>query len=340
MLLDRDAEAGDALCGGFLSWRTAERLRTLGVEPRQLGAHPVTRLALFAGAYRAEFALPAPAYALSRRALDSALRQHAVTCGAVLEIDSARGLEGHAVIGRLRRWAGDGLFLATGKHDLRGLPRVPRPADPALGLRIRLPHTAQRRALLAGRIELHLFAGGYCGMVLQEDGSANLCLAVRKSHFGVDAPALLARWAAQSEAFAERLGDDWRQARFDSVGAVPYGFLARSTEPGLFRLGDQAAVIPSLAGEGIAIALASGALAARHWLAGGPATAPAYQQDFAARAAWPVRVGQLAWQLAERPILARPGLAVAARVPSVIRWLMDATRLDAPASLAPLPAAP
>ncbi|MGZ3258959.1 MAG: FAD-dependent monooxygenase, partial [Croceibacterium sp.] len=33
LLVDRDAEVGDALCGGFLSWRTAEKLRGLGVDP-------------------------------------------------------------------------------------------------------------------------------------------------------------------------------------------------------------------------------------------------------------------------------------------------------------------
>jgi flavin-dependent dehydrogenase len=48
-LIDRDAEVRDALCGGFLSWRTADRLRSLGVEPEALGAHSVERLILFGG---------------------------------------------------------------------------------------------------------------------------------------------------------------------------------------------------------------------------------------------------------------------------------------------------
>ena len=44
-------------------------------------------------------------------------------------------------------------------------------------------------------------------------------------------------------------------------------------QDGLFRLGDQAAVIPSLTGDGIAIALHSGTLAAQVWLDGGNALA-------------------------------------------------------------------
>ena len=49
ILLDRDEEARDQLCGGFLSWRTVAQLRALGVDPARLGARRVERLALFAG---------------------------------------------------------------------------------------------------------------------------------------------------------------------------------------------------------------------------------------------------------------------------------------------------
>jgi flavin-dependent dehydrogenase len=343
LLLDREAQVRDPLCGGFLSWRTAEQLLALGVDPAQLGARRVERLAVFAGEREATLPLPAPAFALSRHALDSALRQRAVALGASLEIDTARSIEGTTVVGRRREWAGNALFLATGKHDVRG-PGRPRDArDPALGLRLRLPASPAREALLAGRIELHLFAGGYAGIVLQEDGSANVCLAVRKSRLGAsggDPAALLEALAAGHPAFALRLGGDWAGQPVETVGAVPYGWIARSTEPGLFRLGDQAAVIPSLAGEGIAIAIASGALAARHWLGHGAEGAGAYQRAMAARAGAPVRAARLAWALAERPLAARLGLAVAQRVPPVLAWLMDASRIAPDAPLAPARAAP
>src|SRR5690606_24733379 len=163
-------------------------------------------------------------------------------------------------------------------HDVRGLPRPRGARDPALGLRLRLAPTRARAALLAGCIELHLFDGGYAGAVLQEDGSANVCLAVRKSRLareGGEPRRLLARLAATTPAFGGRRAGDWRERPVEPIGAVPCGWVARPTGPGLFRLGDQAAVIPSLAGEGISIALAGGAAAARHWLAQGPAGARA-----------------------------------------------------------------
>jgi len=343
LLLDRDAEVRDQLCGGFLSWRTVTALRGIGVDPASCGARRVEQLALLAGRHEAAVRLPAHAFGLSRRALDGALRRRAIALGAGLEIDTARGVEGTTVLGRRREWPADSLFLATGKHDVRELGRPRGAGDPALGLRLRLPASAARAALLDGRIELHLFVGGYAGIVLQEGGSANVCLALRKSQLarsGGDPRRLLADLAAAHPAFALRLADDWPAQPVETVGAVPYGWIARDSERGLFRLGDQAAVIPSLAGEGIAIALASGAMAARHWLEHGADGARGFQRELAARAARPVGAARLAWAIAENPFAAALGVAVARRVPPVVHWLMQASRLEPDAPLAPARAAP
>jgi len=342
-LLDRDAEVRDHLCGGFLSSRTAEQLRGLGADPAALGAVRIDRLGLFAGRRTATIRLPSPAFALSRRTLDSALRDRAVAAGARLEIETARRIDGTRAIGQHRDWSGDGLFLATGKHDLRGRPRPRLARDPALGIRLRLAPSAARGAMLANKIELHLFRGGYAGLVLQEDGSANLCLAVRKSllaRSGGDPLRLLADLAENHPEFAARLAHDWRQPPIESIGAVPYGWIARTTAPGLFRLGDQAAVIPSLAGEGISIALASGALAARVWTERGAAGAEPYQQMMARRAGGPVRAARLARRFAESEIGARLGIELAGRLPAAMHRLIEASRIAPEASLAPSPTAP
>ena len=49
-----------------------------------------------------------------------------------------------------------------------------------------------------------------------------------------------------------------------SVAGLPYGYVCRATDcaEGLYRVGDQLAVIPSFTGEGIAIALPTARLAA------------------------------------------------------------------------------
>ncbi len=329
-LIDRDENVGDALCGGFLSWRSAEQLRAIGVELAELGAHRVNRLALYAGKTQATADLPATGFGLSRHALDSKMRSLAVASGARLEIDRIRSLAPHVARGERQDWHSGSIFLAAGKHDVRGQARPRQAADPALGLRIRIPSHTDLSRLLDGKIELHLFDGGYAGIVLQEDGSANICLALRKSLLadaGGNPRTLLDRMAADHPHFAARLCFADADLPMDSIGAVPYGWIAQETSPGLFRLGDQAAVIPSLAGEGMSIALTSGAMAARHWQQAGAASAPDYQRAMAHAARRPVGIAKLIWQTAEDARFSAPLVRMASIAPWLTNMAMRASRI-------------
>lgn len=328
VLVDRDTEVGDALCGGFLSWRTAERLRAVGIGPVELGAHAIERLVLFAPGSKAEAPLPSPGFGLSRQALDGALRRRAVALGAELVIDRIRSVEPGVAYGEHGEHRAETVFLATGKHDVRGQARPRAARDPALGMRMRIPAQPELRALLAQRIELHLFPGGYAGIVLQEDGNANVCLALRKSllaEAGGGPRTLLDRLATEHRHFGERMAFAAPDLPIDNIGAVPYGWVCRETEPGLYRLGDQAAVIPSLAGEGMAIALASGAAAAAAWLGGG--TAQTYQGVFASGVRRPVAAAGLVWRLAEHSLGARTLLGLTRGAPWLARFAMNLTRV-------------
>ena len=327
-LLDRDETVGDALCGGFLSWRTAEKLRAVGVSPVELGARPVDTLALIAGTSEATASLPSAGFGLSRRALDSALRRRAVEEGARLVIDRARSVQPGRVEGEAREYHAETIFLASGKHDVRGQARPREDEDPALGLRIRIPANEHVGALLRGRIELHLFGGGYAGIVLQEDGSANVCLALRKSllaEAGGRPRTLLDRLGAAHPLFGERMAFAPPDQTIDTIGSVPYGWIARTTEPDLYRIGDQAAVIPSLAGEGMAIAMASGSAAARAWLS--QEGAPSFQRAFAACAERPVRMSKLIWRMSESKLGATLLTGATRALPTLARAAMALTRI-------------
>ena len=316
LLIERSRETGDALCGGFLSWRTLDRLQALGVEPDDLNPHRVTTVRLFAGGREARARLPRPALGVSRHRMDTLLLARAEALGAAIE----RGVAIREIAGTTARTAdgaeltADTLFLASGKHDVRGLarPADARGADPTLGLRLRLPPSPALARLVGDAIELHLFPGGYAGLVLQEDGSANLCLAVHRSRLteAGDPPALLARLGREHPALGERLAHADDTAPVDAIANVPYGWRASTAPPGVVRLGDQAGVIPSLAGEGMGIALASGIAAAATYARGGAAAMAGWQQHFARRLARPLAVAGLVRGLAESR-LAAPALAVA-----------------------------
>ncbi|WP_340588021.1 NAD(P)/FAD-dependent oxidoreductase [Erythrobacter alti] len=327
-LIDRDEEVGDPLCGGFLSWRTAEQLEALDVNIDALGAHRISRLRLFAGTRSSEVALPRAAFGLSRLALDSEMRRMAIANGAQFSVDTIRGVDSGKAIGSQREWNAPAIFLASGKHDIRGQSRPRTAKDTTLGIRLRLPATPKRTSLIGDAIELHLIDGGYVGIVLQEGGSANICLAVRKSALaraGGSPDGLFAQLADQHPAMAERLGDDLRDARTDTIGAVPYGWICSDTAPGLFRLGDQAAVIPSLAGEGISIALASAQAAARSHSAN--RSSQDYQAEFATRVRRPVRLASTLWHTAETHLGARAAIALSRMAPGLIATLAQGARI-------------
>ncbi|WP_305095727.1 NAD(P)/FAD-dependent oxidoreductase [Croceibacterium aestuarii] len=330
VLIDRNARPGDALCGGFLSWRTAQRLGQLGCSPEELGAHRVDTLMLYGPGRSVNVTLSQPCWGLSRHALDTRLRALASEAGSTLEVDTIREVDGLELHGRSSHRTASALFLASGKHDVRGSGRPREAADPALGLRLRIQPSAGLARRLAGRIELHLFPGGYAGIVLQEDGAANICMALRKSLFaahGGDPRALLGGLARTHPHFGLRLEPHWAEAQIDTIGAVPYGWSTAETRPGVFRVGDQCAVIPSLAGEGIDIAVASGMAAAKAWLTGGPRASTTFQADFHSAVTGPIRWAGAAWQVAERPAMASAALSAVRFAPSLLEKVILATRL-------------
>lgn len=329
LMLERTREPGDALCGGFLSWRTLDALERLGLDRAMLGGATANRLRLFAGDARTERRLPAPAMGLSRLRLDRLMIEAAAGAGAKVERGvTARGWEDGVLRIDARELAPSTLFLATGKHELRGLarPRKAAGSDPAIGLRVRLgPHPALER-LVADAIELHLFDRGYAGLVMQEDGTANLCLAVQKSRLdAAGGPDQLLTQLAELPHLGERMANR-APGPADAVAHVPYGWRARETLPGIFRLGDQAGVIPSLAGEGMGIAIASGVRAADAWLAHGAAGAARYQADMAGALARPIALAALVKNAAQAPTLA-PWLVRLARLPGAADMVARATRI-------------
>ena len=281
LLTERTTGPHDMVCGGFLGRDALASLGSLGIDVGALGARPIVRVRLIAGTRRIEAPLPFAAAGLSRRTLDAALLDAASTAGAIVERGrTARQAEDQAVrFADGERIAADMLLLATGKHDLRGLAR-PRIAHPALGFRIGCPVDAATARALDGTVELHLFDGGYAGLLMQEDGTANLCLSVDARRAPRDGAALLADLAHETPLLAERVA--YAPAHgWSAIAQVPYGWRQREGAPGLLRLGDQAAVIASLVGDGVAIALASG-IAAGHAITAGTGSTANYQHAFAA----------------------------------------------------------
>lgn len=337
VLIERHAEPQDVVCGGFLASDALTMLGRIGIDAGALGAHPIGRVRLIAGRQVAETALPFRAAGLSRTRLDAALIEAAIEQGATVERGlTVRRADGDALCLHLSDGTtigAEALFLATGKHDLRGVPRSALPDDdPALGLRVRLDAGPALRSTLDGTIELHLFRGGYAGLLLQEDGGANLCLSVAQSRLkAVDGQPerLIESLGREAPLLAERFAAASGIGSWASVARVPYGWRAPRGEAGLFRLGDQAAVIASLAGDGIAIALASAIRAAHAFLHDGAEGALGFQSDFAQRTRRPIGLANLLRHWGETPWIAHPLIALLGHTPGLMRYAATTTRIGA-----------
>jgi flavin-dependent dehydrogenase len=287
-LIEREAGPTDKVCGEFLSREAGLYLASLGLDLPALGAVPIDAVRLCERGGGFAVPLPFAASSLSRRVLDEAMLRHAASAGAVIR----RGVKvselsraGAGWTARLDHGAAvqaTAIFLATGKHDLRDHKRPPGLQDDLVAFKLHWRLAPREAAQLERHVELVLFEGGYAGLQPVEEGRANLCLLVRRRRLlalGQRWGSLLAAMRAESPHLEARLaGAKPCGARPLALAAIPYGLVRRRTD-GIWRLGDQAAVIPSFSGDGMSIALHSAELAAATYLEGG--TPDGYQRRLA-----------------------------------------------------------
>jgi flavin-dependent dehydrogenase len=292
LLIERDAEPRHKVCGEFLSIEAQTYLAHLGIDLDALGASSISRLRLVRKRKLIEVGLPFVAKGLSRRILDEALLQQARSRGAriirgmAVRTVSADPSQIRIDTGAHGTIAAGAVFLATGKHDVRGVKRVSAGAmDDLIGFKMHYRLARKQQQALEDAVEIILFSGGYAGLQLVEQDIANLCLVVSRKCFeqvGKSWDSLLDHIVDECPHLAERLqGTEPLFERPLSIFQIPYGFLhlADPTEPqGLFRVGDQVGVIPSFTGEGMSIALHSGYLTASIFLAYGRASSLFHHQ--------------------------------------------------------------
>ena len=118
-----------------------------------------------------------------------------------------------------------------------------------------------------------------------------------------------------------------------AITHIPYGYIRRTTEDGLYCIGDQAAVIPSFTGDGISIALHTARCAVAAYLAAEPA--PVFQAKLRSALLPQMRLAEFAADGLNNA-LARAVLPFCLRVwPGVMRVTARLTRVTQLAAAAP-----
>ena len=276
VVLEKESSAHHKVCGEFLSREAIDYLRQVGVDPLALGAAPIRFVRLSSKGKVVESVLPFAALSLSRSALDQAMLARAEECGCTVErgifVDGLTTSD-NLWFAQLRDskplWART-VFLANGKHDLRGWTRSHSGQSDLVAFKLHWQLQASQTEALRDLIEIFLFSGGYGGLSLVEADAANLCLVVRQARLRTVGgwTELLASILDDNRLIRQRLqGAKAMWPRPLALSSISYGYLSKCSF-GLWCVGDQAAVIPSFTGDGMSIALHSAALAAEMYLAG------------------------------------------------------------------------
>ena len=337
VLLERERSAHHKVCGEFLSREAVEYLRQAGVDPLALGAATIRFVSLSVKQKVVEAALPFTALSLSRFVLDEALLARAAKLGCRVQrgacVEKLTLREGmwtaqlRCEEPQCESWSAPTVFLANGKHDLRGLERGRGVQHDLIGFKLHWRLAPAQTAALRERMELFLFPGGYGGISLVETDVANLCLVVRRSALrkigGWDE--LLSSLLEENLRLGQRLqGATALWKRPLAVSPIPYGYFA-SGPVGPWCVGDQAAVIPSFTGDGMAIALHSASLAAHMYLAG-----KSQEEYYRTLHAHMSRSMGLATNLS-RAMVTVTGRTLASfslsLFPNALRWIANSTRI-------------
>lgn len=349
LLLDRQRFPRHKVCGEFLSPESLAMLEELEVLDDILDHTPAqirhASIALH-GARELQLSLPGTALGISRFVLDPTLHRRAASCGATIwtEVTAstvAREGSGYVVDlighspGRLHARA---VIVATGGTARSGMPGAsPRKGAGRRSDKRYLGIKSHFKGVSAGEsVELYFWKGGYLGLAPIEGGLVNAAALLNQggSVGGKGSVLEMLEEACRSNRQLKRRLEGAEPVLGTQAAVSPVHVGKRlSVWDGVALAGDAASVIPPLCGDGMSMALRSGALCAEHadayldgridldgWRHG-------YSVAVRRHLARPQRWGRLMhWSLGQ------PGLAplirqTASAAPALAYRLVQATRL-------------
>jgi len=324
------------VCGDVINpncWPVLERLGVAG-KIRALPHHEIDG-ALFTTMKNQAITFPlrAGTVAIRRSLFDTALLDHARSCGVhVFEGETVHEIvaDRHVVAGNGHHLAVISVVGADGRHSVvaqkAGLVRRHRGHNGHIAFQ---SHFHAPMAL-DDRVQLHLFRGGYCGLVRVDGDRANLCI-VTDTH-GV-------RPDSDCEALFERTV--WRNPRFRVLGVTPepleplhssHPLQAPMNVParnGIFLAGDALRVMEPFTGQGIFFALRTAELASEAVCS---QSHPEVTYATAVAALYRQRGRTNEWlrRVMYRERVARALIPIIQRVPHLAPWLADNVLGDEP----------
>ncbi len=338
-LFEKTTGAHHKVCGEFLSHEGQTVLRHFGLMDELRGGIWIDNFRLSMEDKRAAVPLPFRGYNFSRYRLDEVLLQQCEKNGVnLLRGCVVRSMERDGDVWRLATADTiedfNDVVLATGKHDLRGHGRSGGVQRDYIGFKMNLCMREEATEALRGHIDIMLFHGGYAGLGLIDEGIGTLALIVNKRVFSLRDGGfenLYDRLCCENQWSAWMFRQStWVWQKALSVAKIPYGYVyAGSSRKGLYRVGDQFAVIPSFSGDGMSIALTSGMHCADALCRG--VGQRLYHRSLYKTHAKQVRLAVWIQEMAARRWTQGVMMKIVMRQPWFVRYLAHSTRSPLPA---------
>ena len=342
-LVERRSHPMAKLCGEFLSADGVASLTRLGLQDSaSLSSAPSIGEVLISSVSGQSWQapLPVPGIGWSRQKMDDTLIRHCSRRGVNIiqglhvhgiQGDDAHGYDiyGNSTTGH-RTLKTRLVIGAFGKQSVlhRKLGRQSSEASPLMALKLHIPG-----GCTPGRVELHLFPGGYVGLCEIEERQTNLCLLTEADvfrHAGCNYERFCKERLALNPLLKQRL--DALHPTWQKVMAVAN--LTFSPQPriidGVLMVGDSAASISPLCGDGMSMALRTGELVAplaHQFLNGelsGQALRQTYDQQWRQEFSRRLRLGGMLQHLFFKPVFSKTTMALLHKWPSIgqrlIRW--------------------
>jgi flavin-dependent dehydrogenase len=338
LLVERGRFPRHKVCGEFASAESLDLLATLLDSQQSVllsGAVRIARARLYLDDRIVQATIDPPAPSIARLDLDAALWHSAEHAG----VDARQRVTVRSIAGpspfRVTTTAGDfeasALINASGRwSNLNPLPREnEHHSEKWLGLKAHFAEIAPEAS-----VDLYFFDDSYCGVQpvnLNEEnsklGRINVSAMVR-----ADVASTLSEVFACHPALRER-SREW-QPLSDPVSTSPLVFHdPQPVRNGVLMAGDAAAFVDPFIGDGISLALRSGALAAQCLVTffrgetSLPDVARAYGEAYQQRLAPVFRTSsRIRRMLGLPPTLRKPLLSVLEKAPAVTEYLVRKTR--------------
>jgi menaquinone-9 beta-reductase len=263
LLLERGRLPRQRVCGEFVSAESLDLLAGLLGRRADDGTVKISQARLFVDGRLMVAPVRPAAASIARFDLDAELMQAARDAGVDARLESSvENVQGGGPF-QVRTWEGEftsrAVVCAAGRWSnlgSRSRPAAGRAQERWLGVKAHFAEDSPPPS-----VDLYFFEGGYCGVQPVRlagggDGRINACAMVR-----ADVARSLPEVFAQNPQLAERaLG--W-QALTEAVSTSPLIFQKpQPTQRGMLLVGDAAGFVDPFVGDGISLALRSGAMAA------------------------------------------------------------------------------